>query len=77
MGLRKAEALALTWDDIDLNKKQLSVNKTLALGFENKLLVLPPKTKRSKRTVLLTNHLTLVLTEYKLANRNKIIFNSS
>ena len=46
MGLRKAEALALTWDDIDLNKNQLSVNKTLALGFENKLLVLPPKTKR-------------------------------
>ena len=31
-GLRKGEALALTWRDIDFKHQTLTVNKTLAVG---------------------------------------------
>lgn len=33
-GLRKSEALALTWNDINLDKSTLEVNKTLSVGYQ-------------------------------------------
>lgn len=50
-GLRKGEALSLTWQDIDFHKKTLSVNKTLAVGKSGALLIQKPKTKTSNRTI--------------------------
>lgn len=50
-GFRKGEVLALEWKDIDFNQSTVTVNKTLARGEDNKLIIQSPKTKTSFRTV--------------------------
>ena len=49
-GLRRGEALALRWSDIDLNRRLLTVRGTLARTGSG-LQVQPPKTERSRRTI--------------------------
>jgi len=41
--LRKSEALALLWSDINFKKKPVDVNKTSANRVGNKILVQSPK----------------------------------
>ena len=50
-GLRKSEALALTWDDVDFESNQISVTKSLdyAVGANPKIKA--PKTEAGVRTV--------------------------
>lgn len=50
LGLRRGEALGLRWRDIDLDARVLRVRQTLQ-RIEHRLQYLPPKTRRSKRTV--------------------------
>ena len=51
-GLRRAEARGLTWADIDLNKKTLSVNKQIcSLYSGTHFEFTDPKTKSSIRTI--------------------------
>ena len=51
-GLRQGELLGLRWDDLDLDAKRLTVRHTLArVGGE--LVLLEPKTERSRRTIAL------------------------
>lgn len=55
-GLRQGEIAALTWDDIDLENKQISVNKTLFYqeiekGEGKKFYLGEPKTKTSNRKI--------------------------
>lgn len=64
-GLRKGEALALHWSDIDFNTNQISVTKTLAYGLDNKYIVQTPKSPKSLRTVPLSTHLKEELLKYK------------
>ncbi|EEU21658.1 tyrosine-type recombinase/integrase [Lactobacillus mulieris] len=70
-GLRKSEALALTWSDIDFINGVIDVNKTLAVGLDNKVQVQPPKSKSSIRQVPISANLANVLNEYK--NSEKIL----
>ena len=63
-GLRKSEALALLWSDIDFNKRTVSVTKTLSIGMNNTQIVQSPKSADSKRTAVLTSHMIEVLHEY-------------
>ena len=72
-GLRKSEALALTWQDIDLKAGTLSVNKTLAYGLDNKTIIQPPKSPKSKRILPISDSLKEVLIDYK--QKQKIISN--
>lgn len=72
-GLRKSEALALTWQDIDLKAGTLSVNKTLAYGLGNKTIIQPPKSPKSKRILPISDSLKEVLIDYK--QKQKIISN--
>ncbi|WP_448060653.1 tyrosine-type recombinase/integrase [Cellulomonas hominis] len=73
-GLRKGEALALTWDSLDLEGGALHVRGTLA-RTGNGLFVAPPKTALSRRTLplaraeveLLTVHRAAQLAERELA----------
>ena len=51
-GLRRGEALALKWDDVDLDAGTLRVRGTLA-RVNRGLVVTEPKTARSKRVVSL------------------------
>ena len=51
-GLRQGELLGLRWEDVDLDAGRLRVRHTLA-RVDGKLVLLEPKTERSRRTVML------------------------
>jgi len=50
-GIRKGEALALLWSDIDFNTNTVSINKTQSKGNAGRLVVQTPKTDTSYRTI--------------------------
>lgn len=50
-GLRKSEALALTWDDVDLKSKEISITKSLDYTVGSMPQIKPPKTDAGIRTV--------------------------
>lgn len=69
-GLRIGEALALTWNDIDFDKRMLSVNKTQVqskecLGGNYHIKYGTPKTKSSIRRIPLIPSATQMLAELK------------
>lgn len=66
MGLRKGECLALKKENIDLDKKTLSINQTYNTNYKIETL---PKTIKSKRTLLMPE---IVFNEIKnvIANTN-------
>ncbi|HFK0219774.1 TPA: tyrosine-type recombinase/integrase [Listeria monocytogenes] len=68
-GLRKSEALALTWNDVDLNKKRLYVNKTLSRGEHARILVNATKTKAGKRDISIDASTVDVLKKWKSYQR--------
>lgn len=54
MGTRKGEAMALTWNDVDLEKKTVSISKTLTnKTTEGTYAITSPKTSNSIRTVVM------------------------
>ncbi|MCT9090486.1 site-specific integrase [Streptomyces sp. ASQP_92] len=59
-GLRRGEALALTWSDINLENGQLRVRRNLQ-RIKRELLFGTPKTARSIRTVSLPKHCVAAL----------------
>lgn len=61
-GLRRGEALALTWSSVDLPRRTLYVNGTL-VRLEGILQVQPPKTRHSRRHVPLSDAAVRVLEE--------------
>jgi integrase len=66
-GLRKGELLALTWEDIDLDKKSISITKSRNDGIK------PPKTKSSIRTIAIDNTLVAELKTYSIwQKKNKM-----
>lgn len=64
-GLRRGEGLGLTWKDIDLKNQQLHVNRTVAIGLDNKTIIQPPKTFNSRRTIPMSDNLVAVLKKYR------------
>lgn len=67
-GLRIGEALALTWEDIDLDAATLKVTKTLynPTSCYNAYQLLPPKTRTSARILSLPSQLVAELKKYRL-----------
>lgn len=65
-GARISEILALTWNDIDFNESKININKTLASGKNNALIVQTPKTKSSARIIGIDPDTTKILRHYKL-----------
>ena len=61
-GLRRGELLALTWKDIDLERKVLSVNKSASM-FKNQPRVKKPKSKAGTREIPIPNVLVDLLRE--------------
>lgn len=52
LGLRQGEATALTWKDVDFEKKEVNINKTLTTKLKGQLYTLSsPKTANSNRTL--------------------------
>ena len=65
-GIRRGEALALTWGDIDLKEHTLDINKTLAQGECNSLIVQPPKSEAGIRKIGLDRGTIQVLRQWKI-----------
>lgn len=65
-GLRIGEALALTWDDIDLDTKSLTVNKTLVYPLNSQPYLSTPKSKNSERTIKLDDSTVKLMRRHRI-----------
>jgi len=63
-GLRRSEALGLTWADVDLDLCRLRVRQTLH-RLSSGYVISPPKTRKSRRQVELPPSLALLLRNYR------------
>lgn len=63
-GIRPGEALALTWDDVDLEKGNVQINKALSTGGR-KLIFSDGKTAKSRRSIRITPFTVSVLKAHK------------
>lgn len=63
-GMRKGEALALTWADVDLKQGSVSIHKTVSHDANSKTIIDDTKTQASHRVVYLLPKTIQVLTEY-------------
>lgn len=75
-GLRKGEALALKWSDINFKTKTLEVNRTLSRGQDNQLYFGPTKTKSGKRIISLDDSTIEILIKFRgnIIRQNDLIF---
>lgn len=63
-GMRKGEALALTWNDLNFTTNELRINKALSRGKDNQLYVKSTKTGVA-RTIKMDEKTMAVLKEWK------------
>jgi len=63
-GLRKGEALALMKKDIDLNRKTISIDKSLLIKGNAPEIKMSPKSEAGNRLIPLPDVLVGILTEY-------------
>lgn len=63
-GMRKGEALALTWNDIDFGKQEISITKAIARGKDNALYVKSTKTGTA-RTIKTDEDTLKILNQWK------------
>lgn len=73
-GMRKSEALALTWDDVDLKANEISVTKSLDYTNGANPKVKPPKTDAGFRTVPIIDVLRPLLLDAKSASASQFVF---
>lgn len=71
-GVRKGEALSLTWKDIDFKNRTLTVSKTIAIGKNGAILIQKPKTKASIRTISLDTNTVDLLKEWRINQTKRI-----
>lgn len=89
-GLRRGEALALNWDDIDFDNATLKVSKAVTRGLNNRIIIQPPKTSSSNRKLSLTETTLKLLKKwkeeqdamnnilgYKSSNATRLIFSNT
>jgi len=67
-GLRRGEGLALDWESIDFERKEIHVKWTLTLGGERT----SPKSDRSRRTLDMTQELETLFLTQKLRQHNDL-----
>jgi integrase len=67
-GLRKGEALALSWDRVDLDAGTLRVSATLG-RIGDRLVISEPKTARSRRTIPLSPAVVALLRKHRTAQK--------
>ena len=75
-GLRRGELLALQWTDLDVENRTLAVTKQVN-RINGELVVSPPKTRNSVRTLALPQQaVDLLIAEHKKHPRNPYLFPS-
>lgn len=70
-GLRRSEALALRWGDIDFENHSLTVNHSLVNTKKKKLTLGPPKSAAAYRTLYLDDTTFALLKEWKNIQHQK------
>ncbi|MFF3102992.1 site-specific integrase [Viridibacillus arvi] len=88
-GMRKGEALALTWQDINFKENEISINKAVGQGKSQKLYIKSTKTG-SDRTIKMDEATMTVLKEWKkkqqqayimlgynTLNKNQLVFSNT
>ena len=73
-GLRKSEALALTWADVDFQAGQISVTKSIDYTVGAHPKVKPPKTEAGIRSVPILQILEQPLKDRQAASRSEYLF---
>lgn len=72
-GIRISECCGLTWEDIDFNRKVISINKILIKKYNNKWYFSEPKTSFSTREIPIGNTLMKILIQHqKFQKSNKL-----
>ena len=75
-GLQRGELLALQWTDLDVENRTLAVTKQVN-RINGELVVSPPKTRNSVRTLALPQQaVDLLIAEHKKHSRNPYLFPS-
>ena len=69
-GMRRGELLALTSNDIDLQKNEIYINKSI--NPKNGIMATDPKTNKSNRKIKMINVVRKIMLKYK--NVNGVIF---
>lgn len=64
-GIRKGEAMALTWGDVDFKNKTISISKTLAELKSGKPVIQDVKTSSSNRVVEVDSQTLVILSNWK------------
>ncbi len=73
-GMRKSEALALTWADVDLRRKEIQVNKSLNYLVGSAPTVKTPKTDAGTRVVSIVDILLPELKAAKEKSKSDYLF---
>lgn len=73
-GLRKSEALALTWADVDFKKKLISITKTLDYTDTVHPTIKPPKTEAGVRDIPILNILVEPLRAAHRSSKSDLLF---
>nr|DAJ77207.1 MAG TPA: Integrase [Caudoviricetes sp.] len=73
-GCRIGEILGLTWEDIDLDGKTITINKQVTIVDSKKFGVTAPKTVNSYRTIPIPPILCEILREYKATQSDRLLF---
>ncbi|MGE7910775.1 tyrosine-type recombinase/integrase [Lysinibacillus xylanilyticus] len=69
-GMRKSEALALTWNDLNLIDNELTINKAIGRGKNTQLYLKSTKTGKS-RTIKIDETTVSILKEWKKLQKQK------
>jgi len=72
-GARRSEIYGLNWEDVDMKKMQISINKTWKRGKDGKFDYYPCKNKSSERVVALPECCKIILTELRLHQNSQRI----
>lgn len=73
-GMRKSEALALTWGDVDFENKEISVTKSLDYTSGANPKIKPPKTEAGNRVVPILDILYPYLKKAQTDSNSEYIF---
>ena len=74
-GIRRGEILGLKWSDLNLKTGEFYIQRQVQ-RINGELVVSPPKTQKSKRTIIIPKSLLQILTEYKKTQNSEWIFPS-
>lgn len=73
LGLRRSEALGITWDDIDFKENTVSINKILMYEGSKGFSFTKPKTSKSRRVLHTPRELIVKLKKEKLRQNELIL----